>query len=352
MRFQDWDVLLFPAGSHVPIREFRTTYYAQEDPRTMTTTPLLTAFLPALPTNTPFQMSVHSWTKPLSILGAGNAGYVPGTIYQWRVKIIVDGIAIASETYPEDTTWPKQLDSGLAGALSFPRFHRSILSQSHWNASEDMGRIKIQVSAGYEAHIGGTNKFVKLVDHVVFAFQPAPLDVLERSGIAWPHSNPPIVRSSRAAPEARQISMGGYLPLGDDNSSRSTSAYSYVAPNVYPSLQMLAPFAAAMAMPPPPVPDRRAANFSRSSDVSMHQMCTSYPSCLSEDKEGCLVHRPQLTPRGRKEAVAISSPASSAKKRTRSAMQELKINDGSPEKPARKLNKVDVSDKENVNMDV
>jgi hypothetical protein len=55
--------------------------------------------------------------------------------------------------------------------LLFPPFHKRILSQSHWNACDDLGRIKVKLSAGYE--IDGN--FVKLVDHVIFSFQPAPL---------------------------------------------------------------------------------------------------------------------------------------------------------------------------------
>lgn len=109
MRFQDWDVLLFPHGSHVPIREFRTACFAQQDTRTMSTTPLLTCFVPSLTANAPFQVSVHTWVKPASILGANNAGYVAGAKYQWRIKIVVEGNAIANETFPEDVDWPRQI---------------------------------------------------------------------------------------------------------------------------------------------------------------------------------------------------------------------------------------------------
>ncbi|TKA77923.1 hypothetical protein B0A55_03717 [Friedmanniomyces simplex] len=148
MRYQDWDVLLFPQGSHVPLREFRTACFSQQDPRTMTTTPLLSAFVPALSAGAPFQVSVHSWSQPGSmILGAegngnvGGGGYVPGTVYQWRVKIVVDGGVVAGEKFAEEASWPRQMDSSSATdtegkklPLSFPRFHRSILAQSHWNA--------------------------------------------------------------------------------------------------------------------------------------------------------------------------------------------------------------------------
>jgi len=64
---------------------------------------------------------------------------------------------------------------GKLSCLSFPTFHKSVLSQSHWNASDDLGRIKVQLSAGYEVAFEGRQQFVKLFDHVVFSFQPAPL---------------------------------------------------------------------------------------------------------------------------------------------------------------------------------
>ncbi|KAK3109329.1 hypothetical protein LTR53_017538 [Teratosphaeriaceae sp. CCFEE 6253] len=244
MRFLDWDVLLFPHGSHVPLREFRTACFASQDTRTLTTTPLLTCFVPALPASTAFQVSVHSWTKPTAILGSENLGYVPGTQYRWRVKIVIDGVAVGCEQFAEDATWPKQLEFSLATdvegkhlPLAFPRFHRSMMSQTHWNASDDLGRIKIQLSAGYDVHVEGRSQFVKILDHVVFSFQPAPLDVLERSKISWPNPELTIVNNPLQGPEARRVSLGaGLSHVDDSSSSRSTSAYSFVPPAAYPPL--------------------------------------------------------------------------------------------------------------------
>jgi len=148
MRFQDWDVLLFPQGSHVPLREFRTACYAQQDPdpphhhqqhplpprsRTTTsatattftttttmaaaagvgpvggvTTPLLTAFVPGLGAGEGFQVSVHSWSPPAAIAGGGVGGG-SGAVMQWRVKIVVDGAVVACETFGEEAVWPRQM---------------------------------------------------------------------------------------------------------------------------------------------------------------------------------------------------------------------------------------------------
>ena len=126
---------------------------------------------------------------------------------------------------------------GKALPLVFPRFNKSLMTQSHWNATDDVGRIKIQLSAGYQIDVQNKKpKFVKLVDHVTFAFQHTPLDVLERSGIAWPHPNLPVVSNPLQPPDARVSSLGALLPHGDEvgGSTRSTSAYSLVPPTAYP----------------------------------------------------------------------------------------------------------------------
>ena len=75
-----------------------------------------------------------------------------------------------------EKVFPDQATVGGSGEkLPFPKFHRSILSESYWNAAEEKGRIKIQLSAGYMVIKDELQEFVKLVDHVVFSFQPAPL---------------------------------------------------------------------------------------------------------------------------------------------------------------------------------
>lgn len=109
MRYMDWDVLLFPHGSHIPIKEFRVACYLQQERLDSVGVPILTAFVPSLPDHTPFQVSVHSWVKPQAILGGNNAGYAPGTTYQWRVNVKADGKVLSSETFAEDVTWPKQI---------------------------------------------------------------------------------------------------------------------------------------------------------------------------------------------------------------------------------------------------
>ena len=47
--------------------------------------------------------------------------------------------------------------------------------QSHWDASDEVGRIKVIISEGYGEIKEDKAGFVKLTDHVVFNFQAAPL---------------------------------------------------------------------------------------------------------------------------------------------------------------------------------
>ena len=108
MRYQDWDVLLFPAGeeaAHVPVKEYRTQCYTEL--RDHTVTPLLTAFIPALPRHAPFQVSIHSWTKtgPLNGRAAKEA---------WQVKVVIDGACVAAEIFEIDVTWPQIMSECIA----------------------------------------------------------------------------------------------------------------------------------------------------------------------------------------------------------------------------------------------
>ena len=60
-----------------------------------------------------------------------------------------------------------------AHKLRFPPFHRTILSQNSWNASDPMGRIRVELASGYLDEKYG--RFVKVLAHVNFAFQPGPI---------------------------------------------------------------------------------------------------------------------------------------------------------------------------------
>lgn len=134
MRYQDWDVLLFPAalispasphstadgGSsndiapnsttdpRIPVKEFRTTCHAEITANSPQAVPLLTCFVPSLPKGVPFQISVHSWVKTGPKLGFASAAENPQRVEEvWQVKVVVDGVLMGLESWGVEGGWPR-----------------------------------------------------------------------------------------------------------------------------------------------------------------------------------------------------------------------------------------------------
>ena len=49
------------------------------------------------------------------------------------------------------------------------------MSQQGWDASDEVGRIKVKISEGYVTSEAGIAEFVKMLDQVHFNFQAVPL---------------------------------------------------------------------------------------------------------------------------------------------------------------------------------
>ena len=199
MRYLDWDVLLFPTGeegAHVPAKEFRTACFIEQmHDDAVNPAPVLTTFIPSLHRDAPFQISIHSWSPTGPML----APAMDGTKLkeEWQAKVVIDGHCVSIENFPIDANWPQVIctfsmptrisqsltDSaattssatGQEGVarLRFPPFHHTITSQSHWDAADLMGRIRLELSTGYVdvKH----HRFVKMFNVVNFSFQPAPI---------------------------------------------------------------------------------------------------------------------------------------------------------------------------------
>ena len=108
MRYQNWDVLLFPGPSRVPIQEFDTKFHVLtstnrpsaasiEDPFTdnqyesMNKLALLTCFIASQAQDSPFRVSIHSWARPTpSSILSGYKTQEEAVAFQARVYI--DGI--------------------------------------------------------------------------------------------------------------------------------------------------------------------------------------------------------------------------------------------------------------------
>lgn len=106
MRYRNWDVLLFPVGSKVPVQEFKTQCFVIKDkdapflhtahlgshayqkPLMFNQLPVLSTFIPRLPHDSPFQISVLSWETPRpSIQFETNMGPEDAVIFEARVYI-------------------------------------------------------------------------------------------------------------------------------------------------------------------------------------------------------------------------------------------------------------------------
>lgn len=132
MRYQHWDVLLFPGDSKIPIQEFDTKCYALQQGRevssfhlrtpevmltngqasslqglefngnnyeSMVVLPTLTCFVASLERGSSFRVSIHSWEKPKAsslLLSFKTAE----EMVLFEAKIYVDGILTAYDGRP------------------------------------------------------------------------------------------------------------------------------------------------------------------------------------------------------------------------------------------------------------
>ncbi|KAL4784508.1 hypothetical protein BJX76DRAFT_347750 [Aspergillus varians] len=210
MRYENWDVLLFPANCKVPIQEFKTQCFVTRDRESpylhnpafsgpaayyqphgnLGQLPVLTTFIPSLPVNSPFRVSIHSWEQPHasrlmeSLLQPDDASL-------FEVRIFVDGLCVAGSVISQRTNWPHVIDvdkSGNQDTLRFPPFHQEILEQKHWDAGDLHGRIRVVIAEGF-ARPHRNPPFERIKEIIAFAFQHAPLNVLEYSSIAWPNTS-------------------------------------------------------------------------------------------------------------------------------------------------------------------
>ncbi|RDW77337.1 hypothetical protein BP6252_05390 [Coleophoma cylindrospora] len=216
MRYQDWDVLIFPDESKAPLQEFKTACQVVHDsecclfPNQEPLLPTVTSFISALAEGEPFRVSIHCWTDPEpSRLLQSITKYAEQAIFEARV--FIDGnlvrydhglsILRMSLINPKSTkyfnrtgNWPSILDlsnvidkNGDFDKLKFPAFHQELLSQNFWHPGDDLGRIKVVVAEGF-ARASATNPFDRIKNIVAFSFQHAPRNVLEASSIAWPNT--------------------------------------------------------------------------------------------------------------------------------------------------------------------
>ncbi|KAH8692414.1 hypothetical protein BGW36DRAFT_45731 [Talaromyces proteolyticus] len=156
--------------------------------------PIITSFIPSLPPQSPFRVSIHSWEKPCPsrIL---ETVVRPDDCILYEVRIYADNVCIAGGLFSARSALPhviemgSQVDkNGNQEMLRFPTFHPEVIDQYAWDAADTYGRVRIILSEGF-ARPNRSPPFERVKDTIVFSFQHAPLSVLENCGIAWPNSN-------------------------------------------------------------------------------------------------------------------------------------------------------------------
>ncbi|KAI5198800.1 hypothetical protein E4T39_06629 [Aureobasidium subglaciale] len=170
MRYNDWDAILFPQTSSIPIQEFCTEFFD-----------IIT----------------------------------PGKQVVLAMHVAVDGNIIVIDTINPDGNFPQKVIDLPTRKLRFPPFHEAVGNQLQLHIPDNLGRITVGLSEGYfyEAH-GGT-RFNPIKDVVSFKWVHAPKHVLRDAGILWPH--PRVLLGHEHVPHMS-------FPVGDQSMSSQTSS--------------------------------------------------------------------------------------------------------------------------------
>jgi hypothetical protein len=116
MRYEDWDILIFPRDLAIPMKEFKVACHVVHDtggssfPSTMPPEfahthgsfglPTMTGFIPSLATGTPFNISVHSWKFP-EISQFTKAYSKHPELVKFEARVLIDGKFVAYVAPPE-----------------------------------------------------------------------------------------------------------------------------------------------------------------------------------------------------------------------------------------------------------
>ncbi|KAK0625478.1 hypothetical protein B0T17DRAFT_492555 [Bombardia bombarda] len=199
MRYDDWDVILFPTGrdSKVPFKEFKVACHVVPDLELghihgPLGVPVMTCFVPSLPAGTPFQISIHCWKTP-EISQFTKTYSKHADLVKFEARIQVDSRMVASTAFDRKVNGPHLITStfeftktGELERLKFPHFRRELLYQNHWNPADELGRIRVMISEGFPRDSLSV-PIERVKNIIIFSFQHAPIEILESNGVAWPN---------------------------------------------------------------------------------------------------------------------------------------------------------------------
>ncbi|OHE98425.1 hypothetical protein CORC01_06216 [Colletotrichum orchidophilum] len=199
MRFENWDVLLFPSDGHVPLKEFKIDCSVIPDPESgpafpsrSSGLPTVHGFVPSLHRNTPLSISIMSWTKPPVSDITRSASKAPELV-AFAFRVYIDGELIAEDMWNQDRQTPlvirqslKPNKFGNQDAIRFPAFNEKYLQEHSWNPAAWLGRIQVIITEAF-LRDSATFPLERIKNVVAFSFCHAPLETLEGAAIAWPN---------------------------------------------------------------------------------------------------------------------------------------------------------------------
>lgn len=101
MRYDDWDVILFPTGrdSKIPFKEFKVACNVVPDLELShihgpVGIPVMTCFVPSLVASTAFQVSIHSWRRP-DISQFTRTYSKHAELVKFEARVMLDGRVVA-----------------------------------------------------------------------------------------------------------------------------------------------------------------------------------------------------------------------------------------------------------------
>jgi len=115
MRYENWDILIFPGDLKAPAQEFKTQCFVTRDvespylkyhspilssnapfshPGNVGQLPTLTTFIPSVPKDTPFKVSIHSWAKPQPSRLMESL-MQPDDLLLFEARVFIDGDCVA-----------------------------------------------------------------------------------------------------------------------------------------------------------------------------------------------------------------------------------------------------------------
>jgi hypothetical protein len=101
MRYENWDVLIFPSGreSKVPTKEFKVACHVVPDGEFSHChgahgVPVMTCFMPSFQSGTPFHISIHCWKTPEISQFTRTFSKHPELV-KFEARILIDGRLVA-----------------------------------------------------------------------------------------------------------------------------------------------------------------------------------------------------------------------------------------------------------------